>query len=349
MEESNPEEGKSGACSNDPPTGDMHLKTDHLEDVRLFKTSAAKLWFGLLLLALLATPTLIEGYLLSLLALAAIHIIIAIGLNLLIGYTGQISLGHAGFVAIGAYTSSLLMLNLHLPFALALPMAGVVAGFFGFLVGLPALRLTGPYLAIATLGFGIAVGQILVKWEALSGGSLGIHPPKPSIGPLLLRTETHFYYLAVSMMLLMTFMAVNLTKSKIGRAFIALRESEIAALAMGVNLTLYKTLAFAISAFYAGIGGSLMAHLIGYISPDGFNLLSSIYFLSMIVIGGLASILGSILGALLLTALPYFLSGVKNLPMVIYGACLILVVMFEPYGLRGRWMKLRLYWRLWPF
>jgi len=118
---------------------------------------------------------------------------------------------------------------------------------------------------------------------------------------------------------------------------------------MGVNLTLYKTLAFAVSAFYAGIGGSLFAHLVGFISPESFNLLVSIQFLSMIVIGGLASILGSILGAILLTALPYFLSGIKDLPMVIYGACLILVVMFEPHGLRGRWGKIRLYWRLWPF
>ena len=327
----------------------MNLQTDYREEIRLFKSTAAKVWFGLLLLALLAIPMLLESYLLSLLALAAIHIIIAIGLNLLIGYTGQISLGHAGFIGIGAYTSSLLMLKLHLPFVLALPAAGVAAGLFGFLVGLPALRLTGPYLAIATLGFGIAVGQVLVRWEALSGGSLGIHPPKPSIGPLVLSSETHFYYLAVSTMLLMTLGAANLVKSRIGRAFIAIRESEIAALAMGVNLTLYKTLAFAVSAFYAGIGGSLMGHLIGYISPDGFNFLVSIYFLSMIVIGGLASILGSILGALLLTALPYLLSGIKNLPMVIYGACLILVVMFEPHGLRGRWTKFRLYWHSWPF
>ena len=327
----------------------MTLQTDYRKEIRLFNSTAAKVWFGLLLLGLLAIPTVLESYLLSLLALAAIHIIIAIGLNLLIGYTGQISLGHAGFIAIGAYTSSLLMLKLHLPFVLALPAAGAVAGLFGFLVGLPALRLTGPYLAIATLGFGIAIGQVLVRWEALSGGSLGIHPPRPSIGRLVLNTETHFYYLAVSMMLLMTLGAANLVKSRIGRAFIAIRESEIAALAMGVNLTLYKTLAFAVSAFYAGIGGSLMGHLIGYISPDGFNFLVSIYFLSMIVIGGLASIFGSILGALLLTALPYLLSGIKNLPMVIYGACLILVVMFEPQGLRGRWTKFRLYWQLWPF
>jgi len=241
------------------------------------------------------------------------------------------------------------MLKLQFPFLLAFPVAGLIAGLFGLLVGFPALRLTGPYLAIATLGFGIAVAQVLVKWDSLSGGSIGIHPPKPSFGPFILSGETHLYYLAVVMMLLMTIGAANLMRSKIGRAFIAVRDSDIAATAMGVNLTLYKTLAFAVSAFYAGIGGSLFAHLVGFISPESFNLLVSIQFLSMIVIGGLASILGSILGAILLTALPYFLSGIKDLPMVIYGACLILVVMFEPHGLRGRWGKIRLYWRLWPF
>ena len=327
----------------------MDVRTDYLQEIRLFRSMAAKCWFALLLVVLLVIPAVVESYLVYLLALAAVHIIIAIGLNLLIGYTGQISLGHAGFMAIGAYASSLLMLKLRFPFSLAFPVAGLIAGFFGFLLGFPALRLTGPYLAIATLGFGIAVAQVLVKWDSLSGGSIGIHPPKPSFGPFILSGETHLYYLAIVMMLLMTIGAANLMRSKIGRAFIAIRDSDIAATAMGVNLTLYKTLAFAVSAFYAGIGGSLFAHLVGFISPESFNLLVSIQFLSMIVIGGLASILGSILGAILLTALPYFLSGIKNLPMVIYGACLILVVMFEPHGLRGRWGKIRLYWQLWPF
>lgn len=327
----------------------MDVRTDSHKEIWLFRSAAARAWFGLLLAVLLVIPVAVESYLVYLFSLAAIHIIIAIGLNLLVGYTGQISLGHAGFIAIGAYASSLLMLKLHLPFAVALPAAGIIAGLFGFLLGFPALRLTGPYLAIATLGFGIAVAQILVKWEALSGGSIGIHPPKPSLGPLAVSTETRFYYLVVSLMLLMTIGAVNLVRSKIGRAFIALRESDIAAQAMGVNLTLYKTLAFALSAFYAGIGGGLMGHLIGFISPESFNLLASIYFLSMIVIGGLASILGSVLGAIFLTALTHLLSGIQNLPMVIYGAFLILVVMFEPNGLRGRWEKIRLYWRLWPF
>ncbi len=327
----------------------MELRTTYLHEIRLFKSTATKVWLALLLLALLITPALIESYLVYLLALAAVHIIIAIGLNLLVGYSGQISLGHAGFMAIGAYASSLLMLKLHLPFVLALPLAGLLAGVFGLLVGFPALRLSGPYLAIATLGFGIAVAQTLVKWESLSGGSLGIHPPSPSFGPLIMRTETQHYYLVVTIMVVLTIAAANLMKSKIGRAFIAIRESETAALAMGVNLTLYKTLAFAISAFYAGIGGSLMGHLVGFISPESFNPLVSIYFLSMIVIGGLASILGAILGAVLLTALPHYLAGLKNLPMVIYGACLVLITMFEPYGLSGRWAKIRLYWKLWPF
>jgi branched-chain amino acid transport system permease protein len=327
----------------------MNLRTDYQQDIRLFKSTAAKWWFALLLLVLLVIPALVESYLVYLLALAAVNVIIATGLNLLTGYTGQISLGHAGFMAIGAYASSVLMLKFGLPFALAFPIAGLIAGLFGFLLGFPALRLTGPYLAIATLGFGIAVAQVLVKWESLSGGSVGIHPPKPSFGRLIVSREAHLYYLTIAMALLMTIAAANLMRSKIGRAFIAVRDSDIAATAMGVNLTLYKTLAFAVSAFYAGIGGSLMAHLVGFISPESFNLMVSIQFLSMIVIGGLASILGSILGAVLLTALPHLLSGIKNLPMVIYGVCLVLVVMFEPLGLRGRWGKIRLYWRLWPF
>lgn len=327
----------------------MDLRSDYLQEIRLFRSTAAKCWFALLVVVLLVIPALVESYLLYLAALAAVHIIIATGLNLLIGYTGQISLGHAGFMAIGAYTSSLLMLKLHVSFALAFPIAGLIAALFGFLLGFPALRLSGPYLAVATLGFGIAIAQIAVRWDSLSGGSIGIHPPKPSFGQYILSRETHLYYLSILTMLLMTIGAVNLMRSKIGRAFVAVRDSDIAAAAMGVNLALYKTLAFALSAFYAGIGGSLMAHLVGFISPESFNLLVSIQVLSMVVIGGLASIQGSILGAIFLTALPYFLSGMKNLPMVIYGACLILVVMFEPHGLRGRWERIRLYWRMWPF
>ena len=164
---------------NVPYAGGMDVRTDYLQEIRLFRSMAAKCCFALLLVVLLVIPAVVESYLVYLLALAAVHIIIAIGLNLLIGYTGQISLGHAGFMAIGAYASSLLMLKLQFPFLLAFPVAGLIAGLFGLLLGFPALRLTGPYLTIATLGFGIAVAQVLVKWDSLSGGSIGIHPPKP--------------------------------------------------------------------------------------------------------------------------------------------------------------------------
>jgi len=327
----------------------MAVRTDYLEEFRLFKGTAGKTWFGLLLAILLIIPATVESYLVFLAALAATHIIIAVGLNLLTGYAGQISLGHAGFIAIGAYTSSLLMLKLNAPFALALPAAGLVAGLFGLVLGFPALRLTGPYLAVATLGFGIAVAQVLVKWEALSGGSIGLHPPKPAFGLLSIDSDTRFYFLSIITMLVMTIGAANLVRSKIGRAFVAIRDSEIAAQAMGVNVPLYKTMAFAISALYAGIGGALMGHLVGYINPDSFGVAASIYFLSMIVIGGLASILGSIVGSIFLTALTHLLSGIKSLPMVIYGGLLILVVIFEPHGLWGRWRRIRLYWRSWPF
>jgi branched-chain amino acid transport system permease protein len=327
----------------------MAARTDYLEEIRLFKGVAGKTWFVVLLAMLLAIPVTVESYLVFLVALAAVHIIIAVGLNLLTGYTGQISLGHAGFIAIGAYTSALLMLKLNAPFSLALPAAGLVSGLFGLALGFPALRLTGPYLAVATLGFGIAVAQVLVKWESLSGGSIGLHPPRPAFGPFTIDSDTRFYYLAIAVMLLMTIGAANLVRSRIGRAFVAIRDSEIAAEAMGVDVSRYKTLAFAISAVYSGIGGALMGHLVGYINPDSFGVASSIYYLSMIVIGGLASIFGSIAGSIFLTALTHILSGIKNLPMVIYGSLLILVVIFEPRGLWGRWQRIRQYWRSWPF
>lgn len=331
----------------------MELKRSYKEDILVFRETYHKVWAVLLLVVLLLFPLLADflqrSYLIFRVSLAGVYIVAAIGLNLLVGYTGQISLGHAGFLAIGAYTTSLLMMNLAVPFWLALPAGGVVAAIFGFLVGIPALRMTGPYLAIATIGFGFAVQQVLVKWESLSGGSLGIHPHKPRIGPWSLESEKALYYLIMVVTVFLTVCSINLARSRVGRAFIAIRDSDIAAEAMGVNLTLYKTLAFAVSAFYGGIAGGLMAALVGFISPESFNILESINYLSMIVIGGLGSILGSVLGALLISALQHFLSGVKSVPQVIYGVILVLVVIFEPLGLRGRWLKMRYYWRAFPF
>jgi branched-chain amino acid transport system permease protein len=331
----------------------MDLKRSYVEDIRLLRDTPQRIWFALLLLVLLALPMVAiatnSTYLIFRICLAGVYVIAAIGLNLLVGYTGQISLGHAGFVAIGAYTSALVQLKLGVSFWLALPAGGLAAAAFGFLVGLPALRMSGPYLAIATVGFGVAVQQVLVKWEALSGGSLGIHPPRPGLWGWTLDSEIGLYYVIVPLAVLLTIGAVNLVRSRVGRAFVAIRDSDIAAEAMGVNLLLYKTLAFAVSAFYAGIAGGLLAALVGFISPESFNIIESVNYFTMIVVGGLGSVLGAVLGALLISVLQHLLAGVKSLPQVVYGLILVLVVIFEPMGLRGRWLKAKLYWQVFPF
>jgi branched-chain amino acid transport system permease protein len=272
----------------------------------------------------------------------AIHIIVTLGLNILVGYTGQISLGHAGFFALGAYFTVLSMTHLHLPFLF-------IAAFFGFILGLPALRLEGPYLAIATLGFGMAITQVIGRWQVF-GGRMGLEAP-----PLTL-----FMILA----------ARNLMKTKVGRAFIAIRDSDIAAETMGVNLVYYKTLAFAVSAFYAGVAGGLFAFLLGFINPSTFNFILSIYFLAFVIVGGLGSIFGSIMGGIVMTwlmltldkiqELPHIgtalvsfskgwmsLTGLPNVSSIVFGLIIVLIVVFEPLGLYGFWIRTKIYWKTW--
>lgn len=300
---------------------------------------------GLPALVALLLPVFLPGYHLYVLSLAGVWAMAAIGLNLLTGYTGQISIGHAGFVGIGAYVSALLTLKAGLPFWLALPGAGLVSAVIGLGLGLPALRLSGPYLAIATLGFGAAVAQVFLKWESVTGGYMGLKPPQPSLGPWTLQSEAALYYLVLGTLALMTWMALNLLRSSYGRAWIALRESELAAQVVGISLARYKTLAFAVSAFYAGVAGSLYAHLVGFISPFDFNLTISIFLVSAIVIGGLASVPGSILGALFLTVIFQLTSGLRDMRSVIYGLALILAAVFLPGGLWRAWPVLKRYAR----
>jgi len=292
---------------------------------------------------------------------ALIFAIMAIGLNLLTGFAGQISIGHAAFMAVGAFTSYGLGKFVGIPFWGALPVAGLVAGLVGYGLGFPALRLSGHYLAIATLGFGVAVPQVLNIWESLTGGWTGVKPPAPYLMGISFREDRPYYYLILIALFLMAGMAVNVVKSRTGRSFIALRDSEVAAQAMGISLTKYKTIAFALSAFYAGIGGSLYAHLINYISPHDFGLGMSMELFTVIVLGGLASVNGSIVGAVFMTFLPKltervsialqrsgafdqspFLSNVfKNFNQVLTGIILILVVLYLPLGLVDLWRKLR--------
>lgn len=310
--------------------------------------------YGLGLIAVFLLPGLLGlipgiplGYVLYLVSLGLVYAIVALGLNLLFGYAGQFSLGHAGFFAIGAYASAILTQRAGIPFIHALPAAGFFTAAIGFLLGLPALRLTGLYLAIATLGFGLAVPQLILWLRDWTGGSMGLHSlPLASIplGPfpaLVFRTDQEYYYLALVVLILMTILAWNVIHSDTGRALIAIRDSEIAARAMGVNLVRYKTTAFALSAFYTGIAGSLYAHLLHGISPEDFTVYLSIDFITMIVLGGLGSVSGGLYGAFMLTLLQNsltrlpILSQFKNLYIVVLGAILVLTIMFFPRGIAG--------------
>ena len=309
--------------------------------------------YALGLAAVLLIPTLLgvipgiaPGYILYLISLGLIYAIVAIGLDLLIGRTGQFSLGHAGFFAIGAYASALLTLRLGVPFLVALLVAGSVSSAVGFLLGLPALRLSGPYLAVATLGFGLAIPQLVVWQGSWTGGASGLHGlPLASLplGPLsvVLRTDQDYYYLVVVVLVVLMFVARNIGNSHTGRAFTAIRDSELAARAMGVDLVRYKTTAFALSALYAGIAGSLYAGLLHGISPEDFTVLLSVDFLTMIVLGGLGSVSGALSGALLLTFLQNVLTRLpvvrdfKNLYIVVLGVVLILTITFLPQGIAG--------------
>lgn len=274
-----------------------------------------------------------QPFMMTIFSLVLIYTITTLGLNIVIGYAGQISIGHAAFMAIGAYTSTLLTMNFHLPFLLSFLIAGSVSGLFGFLLGIPALRLKGFYLAIATMAFGVVVEQLLKSWE-FAGGNIGIRnitPPK-LLGAQL-SSDTAKYYLTAVIALLLYIISANILKSRTGRAFKAIRESEFAAQSMGINISRYKLIAFVVSAVYAGIAGSLYAHTIGYISPTDFGLGNSINLLAIIVIGGLASLSGSFIGSVIMVAMPFMFSRTQ-LPMsIIFGVLLVLVVLFFPRGL----------------
>jgi branched-chain amino acid transport system permease protein len=276
----------------------------------------------------------------------AMWAIVALGLNILTGYNGQISLGHGAFVALGGYTSAILIFDHNWPFWATIPIAGLLTGAIGFLVGLPALRLTGPYLAIATLALALATPQILQKYEGLTHGSQGINidsPTPPGALDDILNDTQYLYFLALLAAFIMTIIAWNIVRSRVGRAFVAIRDSEIAAQAMGISVPRFKTMAFAISAFFAGICGGVYVQVIGFVSPRSFDVLQSINYLTTIVVGGLASILGSILGAAVFVLVPEVNSLLEGLhlpaadqaPDVLYGASLILVMIFMPYGFAG--------------
>ena len=335
------------------------FKTSYEQDIALFKHGGQRFWYGVLAVFLLVAPWLLPDYYLSQLSFIGIYAIACLGLMLLAGFTGLVSLGHAAFLAMGAYTEAWLQ-SKGWPFALSLPMAALVAGLAGVIVGLPALRVKGMYLGIATLAFGFILEEGIVRAEGITGGNMGL-----TVGPLRIAgvdfdEGRNFYYLTIAIAAVCVIGVLNLLRSPTGRAFVAIRDSEVSAQSMGVHLARYKTTAFALSAALAGIAGALYAHKIRFLSPEQFGFLQSIELLMMVVIGGLGSVHGAIFGPAFWIAvqqmivlakdwLPPAIGQQTGLQPTIFGLILIGFVLFEPMGLYGRWLKVRTFFTLFPF
>lgn len=345
-----------------------NYRISYLEDRAIFQTFQnfwTKVWLSALVIALLLLPLALQKYWVYTLTLAAIAVIGALGLNLLTGYAGQISLAHASFLALGAYATAVLS-KAGVPFFVVIPVAGFVAALAGCVIAVPALRLKGLYLALATLAFFVIVDFAIRKAEFLTGGAAGTHVPSPAAFGMTLAGDLAFYYLALGVAALATLFVKNLERSKVGRALTAVRDSDIAAEMAGISIFRTKLSAFAISSFLAGVAGSLLGYYLQFINPDNFGLSVSVTYLAMIIVGGMGTVIGSILGALFMTFLPeavrvgiHALSGM--LPALdvqakgafaegaVYGLVIVLFLMFKPEGLARFWRDLLVYFRSWPF
>ncbi|MBA3594299.1 MAG: branched-chain amino acid ABC transporter permease [Pseudomonadota bacterium] len=335
------------------------FKTDYGQDINLAKHGGHVFWYSALVLLLVAAPWIFAEYWLAQLTFILIYSIAGLGLMLLAGFTGLFSLGHAAFLGVGAYTQAV-MTNAGVPFPIALACAAGLSASVGLVVGLPALRVKGIYLGIATLSFGFIVEEVFARWESVTGGNSGIHIKAPDIFGWNLNSGEEFYFLCLVLTIASTLAILNLLRSPTGRAFVAIRDSEISAQSMGIHLARYKTLSFALSAALAGIAGALYAHKLQFISPDQFNILQSIELLLLIVVGGVGSVHGAFLGAIFLISMPQAIALTKDylpaaigqapgLQGVVYGMVLIAFVLFEPLGLYGRWVKVRTYLQTFPF
>lgn len=340
------------------------FKESYLEDEKIFQTWFVKCWLGVLLIFLLCLPLIASSYVMYVANIIGFAIIAAVGLNLLTGFTGQISLGHAAFVGVGGYATAILITRLGVPFWVALPAAGLISAAVGMVIGVPSLRVKGLYLVIATLAAQFILEYVFVHWESMTHGIRGINVPPPHIGSFLFDTEKSFYYLTLAVVLVGLGFARNLVRTKWGRAFVAIRDRDLAAEIMGINLFRYKLIAFAVSSFYAGIAGGLWVSFMKVVTPEHFPFSLSIQYLAMVIVGGLGSVLGSVFGAVFMTLVPELLnvlasyakaispaSGQLFIPMkdVIFGVLIVSFLIFEPHGLAEIWHRVKNFFTLWPF
>jgi len=345
------------------------LKTSYEADMALYPLPIARWTVAVVaVLFFVVVPLTLHEYYLSVANIVWIAVIGALGLNILVGYTGQVSIGHGAFMSVGAYTAANLANRLGSPWPVNLLAGGLMAALIGAIVGIPSLRIKGLYLAIATLA-----GQLIIEWTInhvtfISGGvQASIEVAKPKLGSMVLSSQRDMYYFLLVFVVLAIVGTMNLMRTRVGRAFIAIRDQDIAAEIIGINIFRYKLLAFAISSFYAGVTGVLYTYFLGIANYEQFQIGVSIDYLAMIIIGGLGSVLGSIFGAIFVTLLPiviryameafggvFFepqtvLNLIPNLRLMLFGALIIFFLIVEPEGLNRLWRNIRSYFRVWPF
>jgi branched-chain amino acid transport system permease protein len=356
------------------------FKTSYRQDMGLFRDNVQRNWYAALLVGLLVLPFLVPSYLVDI-SLVFIYGLCGLSLMVLAGYTGLVSLGHAAFLGIGAYAHVYFSQDLGLPWVLSVALAAMITAGAGVLVGLPALRMTGVYLTIATLAFALIIQEVLSHWEVVTGGLKGKAVAKAVIFGFSFGGGAPFYFLCLAFLAGGLWLTQNLLSAPTGRAWVAIRDSEIAAQSMGVNLAAHKTIAFAYSAGLMGVAGALFAHKIGYLAPDIFTVLLSIQFLLMVVVGGLGSLHGALYGAVFVALLPVLISEARDhvpawaghaaaalgkgvgdavylsldrfvkqpgLEPGVFGLILVLFILFEPLGIYGRWRKIWLYFSTFP-
>ncbi len=344
-----------------------NYKESYEEELSIFTTDFGRLWTGIgLILLFVVIPAISNPYLLYVINHIGIAAIAAIGLNILIGYTGQISLGHGAFFGVGAYGAAILSTAVGFPFWLSVIGAGVITALVGMVFGIPSARLKHLYLTIATLAGQFILQYLFVSWESLTGGPMGIMLPRATLLGFDVKGDRSFYYVIFVCFVIMTWIAVNLMRTRYGRAFIAIRDNDRAAEGMGIPIFRYKLLSFAISSFYAGFAGGLAAFYIGSITPEPYTLMLSIEYIAMIIIGGLGSIPGSVFGAIFITSLNEILSHTTQFFMnigvltkvaltiaplreFIFGLAIVLFIIFEPRGLAEVWRIIKSSFKLWPF
>ncbi len=356
------------------------FKTSYDQDIRLFRDKVDMGWYALLAILVVALPFVVSTYYSGEIAWVFIYGLCGVSLMVLVGYTGLVSLGHAAFLGIGAYAHAY-FLQQGLPWIPSVVLAILITTACGLIVGLPALRMTGIYLAIATLAFSIIIQEIFNRWESVTHGFAGMPVAPPVILGVSFADEREFYFLCLFFLLVALWLTRNLLRAPTGRAWIAIRDSEIAAQSMGVNLAIYKSMAFAYSAGLMGLAGALFAHKIAYLAPDIFTILLSIQFLLLVIVGGLGSLHGAVFGAIFVALLPPAIAilrdgipgtlsdwsastGIGLFQIVgdalgnflkkpgveagIFGLILVLVILLEPLGIYGRWLKVRLFFSTFP-